>query len=227
MFFWVVVAGDRRGAGAPRARPTSPTTGRPGRHLRHLARRPVVVRGHPLRGPRRASWHRPPALPAADARPGDGHRRPGAHGGAGRSAGCSGPSSRWPAAATRRTSGSACTTPARSASGSRCRIFQAVEDFAVFCVLLLVERRLSHWPDGSARSGFPSGTVIGVGMVLWGIERFLDEHLWLGEDGHLGLAPRPGAPASRWPSAASCCWSSPGGAGIAGWPRGAAGHQRG
>jgi hypothetical protein len=23
-------------------------------------------------------------------------------------------------------------------------------------------------------------------MILWGIERFLDEHLWLGEDGHLG-----------------------------------------
>ena len=23
-------------------------------------------------------------------------------------------------------------------------------------------------------------------MVLWGVERFLDEHLWLGEDGHLG-----------------------------------------
>jgi hypothetical protein len=23
-------------------------------------------------------------------------------------------------------------------------------------------------------------------MFLWGIERFLDEHLWLGEDGHLG-----------------------------------------
>jgi hypothetical protein len=22
--------------------------------------------------------------------------------------------------------------------------------------------------------------------VLWGVERFLDEHLWLGEDGHLG-----------------------------------------
>ncbi len=32
----------------------------------------------------------------------------------------------------------------------------------------------------------PSGIVLGVGMVLWGIERFLDEHLWLGEDGHLG-----------------------------------------
>jgi hypothetical protein len=23
-------------------------------------------------------------------------------------------------------------------------------------------------------------------MILWGIERSLDEHLWLGEDGHLG-----------------------------------------
>ena len=32
----------------------------------------------------------------------------------------------------------------------------------------------------------PAGIVIGVGMVLWGIERFFDEHLWLGEDGHLG-----------------------------------------
>ncbi len=32
----------------------------------------------------------------------------------------------------------------------------------------------------------PAGIILGVGMVLWGIERFLDEHLWLGEDGHLG-----------------------------------------
>ena len=37
----------------------------------------------------------------------------------------------------------------------------------------------------------PAGIVLGVGMVLWGIERFLDEHLWLGEDGHLGLAAGP------------------------------------
>jgi phosphatidylglycerol:prolipoprotein diacylglycerol transferase len=65
-------------------------------------------------------------------------------------------------------------------------LFQAAEDFGVFCVLLLVERRLARWPDGTARSGYPSGTVIGIGMVLWGTERFLDEHLWLGEDGHLG-----------------------------------------
>jgi phosphatidylglycerol:prolipoprotein diacylglycerol transferase len=32
----------------------------------------------------------------------------------------------------------------------------------------------------------PAGIVLGVGMVLWGIERYFDEHLWLGEDGHLG-----------------------------------------
>ena len=65
-------------------------------------------------------------------------------------------------------------------------IFQAAEDFSVFLVLIALERRLSRWPDGSPRSGFPSGLVIGVAMILWGIERTLDEHLWLGEDGHLG-----------------------------------------
>jgi phosphatidylglycerol:prolipoprotein diacylglycerol transferase len=65
-------------------------------------------------------------------------------------------------------------------------IFQAAEDFGVFVVLILIERHLEHWPDGRARTGYPAGTVIGTAMVLWGIERALDEHLWLGEDGHLG-----------------------------------------
>jgi prolipoprotein diacylglyceryltransferase len=65
-------------------------------------------------------------------------------------------------------------------------LFQAAEDFGVYLVLLFIERRLQRWPDGSTRSGYPSGTVIGTAMVLWGIERTLDEHLWLGEDGHLG-----------------------------------------
>jgi phosphatidylglycerol:prolipoprotein diacylglycerol transferase len=67
-------------------------------------------------------------------------------------------------------------------------LFQAAEDFCVFLVLIATERRLQRWPDGSPRSGFPSGTVTGVAMVLWGIERALDEHLWLGEDGRLGSA---------------------------------------
>ncbi len=65
-------------------------------------------------------------------------------------------------------------------------LFQAAEDFGVYVVLILIERRLNRWPDGSVRTGYPAGTVIGTAMVLWGIERALDEHLWLGEDGHLG-----------------------------------------
>ena len=75
-------------------------------------------------------------------------------------------------------------------------IFQAAEDFAIFCILLLVERWLRKRTPAVASDGSPippraaplppAGIVLGVGMVLWGIERFLDEHLWLGEDGHLG-----------------------------------------
>ncbi len=65
-------------------------------------------------------------------------------------------------------------------------LFQAAEDFSIYLVLILIERRLNRWPNGSARSGYPAGTVIGTAMILWGIERSLDEHLWLGEDGHLG-----------------------------------------
>ncbi len=75
-------------------------------------------------------------------------------------------------------------------------IFQAMEDLSIFVILLLVERWLRNIAparpvdaDGVAtgpRLLPPAGIVIGVGMVLWGIERFLDEHLWLGEDGHLG-----------------------------------------
>jgi phosphatidylglycerol---prolipoprotein diacylglyceryl transferase len=75
-------------------------------------------------------------------------------------------------------------------------IFQSMEDLSIFAALLLVERWLrSAAPVAAAPAGGatpvprrlpPAGIVIGVGMVLWGIERFLDEHLWLGEDGHLG-----------------------------------------
>ncbi|HEY1652709.1 MAG TPA: prolipoprotein diacylglyceryl transferase family protein [Acidimicrobiales bacterium] len=65
-------------------------------------------------------------------------------------------------------------------------IFQALEDFAVFLVLIAIERHLDRWPNGTRRTGYPSGFVIGTGMILWGIERSLDEHLWLGEDGRLG-----------------------------------------
>jgi phosphatidylglycerol:prolipoprotein diacylglycerol transferase len=65
-------------------------------------------------------------------------------------------------------------------------LFQATEDFCVYLVLIAIERHLNRWPDRSVRTGYPTGLVLGTGMILWGIERSLDEHLWLGEDGHLG-----------------------------------------
>ena len=65
-------------------------------------------------------------------------------------------------------------------------IFQAMEDFTVFLILIAIERWLDRWPDGTRRTGYPPGIVLGTGMVLWGIDRSLDEHLWLGEDGRVG-----------------------------------------
>ncbi len=65
-------------------------------------------------------------------------------------------------------------------------IFQALEDTAIFSLLVALDRRLRHWPDGGRRAGYPPGGVLSVAMVLWGVERFVDEHLWLAEPGHLG-----------------------------------------
>jgi phosphatidylglycerol---prolipoprotein diacylglyceryl transferase len=65
-------------------------------------------------------------------------------------------------------------------------IFQAFEDFAVYLILIAIERKLERLPDGSRRTNYPPGIVTAVAMILWGIERTLDEHLWLGQDGHLG-----------------------------------------
>ncbi len=56
-------------------------------------------------------------------------------------------------------------------------IFQSIETFAIFGVLLLIERRVA---------GRPRGFVLAVGMALWGLGRFLEEHLWLSYPGHLG-----------------------------------------
>ncbi len=69
-------------------------------------------------------------------------------------------------------------------------IFQAVEDFTIFCVLIYVERRVGRIARN--RSGVtsqgppPAGAVVGTGMVLWGVERVLDEKLWLAYPGQLG-----------------------------------------
>ena len=98
-----------------------------------------------------------------------------------------GPQLMVPGAGTRPTSGSACTTPARRAAGCPCPIFQALEDFTVYLILIAIERRARPLARrDAAASGYPPGIVLGTAMVLWGIERSLDEHLWLGEDGGLG-----------------------------------------
>ena len=65
-------------------------------------------------------------------------------------------------------------------------IFQAMEDATIFVVLLWVERHCRRRADGTLRTGYPAGTVVGTGMVLWGIERALDEKLWLAYPGQLG-----------------------------------------
>ncbi len=65
-------------------------------------------------------------------------------------------------------------------------LFQAAEDFTVYIVLILIERRLNQRAGDSQQSDKPSGLVTSVAMILWGIERTLDERLWLGQDGALG-----------------------------------------
>jgi phosphatidylglycerol:prolipoprotein diacylglycerol transferase len=67
-------------------------------------------------------------------------------------------------------------------------IFQAMEDATVYVILIILERHLDRWADGTPRTGYPCGAVLGTAMVLWGVERSLDEHLWLGEDGKVGSA---------------------------------------
>jgi len=69
-------------------------------------------------------------------------------------------------------------------------IFQALEDVAIFGVLLAVERGLRHLRvrglPVTARPMAPAGIVLGVTLVLYGIERFVNEHLWLATANNVG-----------------------------------------
>ncbi|MGH8988380.1 MAG: prolipoprotein diacylglyceryl transferase [Acidimicrobiales bacterium] len=67
-------------------------------------------------------------------------------------------------------------------------IFQAAEDFAIFCVLVYLEHRIRRFllTRRAPAIGPPAGIVVGSGMVLWGIERVVDEKLWLAYPGQLG-----------------------------------------
>jgi phosphatidylglycerol:prolipoprotein diacylglycerol transferase len=54
-------------------------------------------------------------------------------------------------------------------------IFQAVECFAIYLLVIGVERVVR-------RRGGPVGAVTGIAAGLWGLSRFFDEYLWLGHD---------------------------------------------
>jgi phosphatidylglycerol:prolipoprotein diacylglycerol transferase len=56
-------------------------------------------------------------------------------------------------------------------------IFQSIESFAIFGVLILIERRVPNRPNGF---------VLAATMAMWGLTRFLEEHLWLSDTSHLG-----------------------------------------
>jgi phosphatidylglycerol:prolipoprotein diacylglycerol transferase len=56
-------------------------------------------------------------------------------------------------------------------------LIQSIDCFVVFGVLLLIENRYRNRP---------SGFVLGAAMAFWGLTRFYEERLWLGEEGHLG-----------------------------------------
>ena len=56
-------------------------------------------------------------------------------------------------------------------------LIQSIDCFVIFGVLLLVER---YYKDR------PTGFIIAATMSLWGLARFYEERLWLGQAGHLG-----------------------------------------
>ncbi len=65
-------------------------------------------------------------------------------------------------------------------------LIQGLEDGALFCLLLLVERRLRTVAERHAPAVPPAGALTAVAMVVWGLVRAMDERLWLGQEGHLG-----------------------------------------
>ena len=64
-------------------------------------------------------------------------------------------------------------------------LIQAAEDALTFAILIATERWLAAKALLADRSR-PRGVVVGLGMVIWGTTRALDEHLLLGETGQLG-----------------------------------------
>jgi len=56
-------------------------------------------------------------------------------------------------------------------------IFQSIESFAIFGVLIWIEHKVPRRPNGF---------ILAATMALWGLTRFLEEHLWLSDTSHIG-----------------------------------------
>lgn len=55
-------------------------------------------------------------------------------------------------------------------------IFQAIECFVIFLIVLQVEKLTRRY------GGRPIGTVMAASAILWGFSRFIDERFWLTQD---------------------------------------------
>jgi phosphatidylglycerol---prolipoprotein diacylglyceryl transferase len=56
-------------------------------------------------------------------------------------------------------------------------IFQSIESFVIWGILILIERRVPKRP---------TGFILAATMGLWGLSRFAEEHLWLSDTSHVG-----------------------------------------
>ena len=56
-------------------------------------------------------------------------------------------------------------------------IFQSIESFIIWGILILIERRVTRRP---------TGFILAATMGLWGLSRFAEEHLWLSDTSHVG-----------------------------------------
>ena len=56
-------------------------------------------------------------------------------------------------------------------------IIQAIDSFAIYGILMLIERHLRRRP---------TGFVLAATMALWGLARFFEEHFWLGAQAQVG-----------------------------------------
>jgi len=97
-------------------------------------------------------------------------------------------------------------------------IFQAMEDFFVYVVLILLERRIERWPDGRARSGYRPGRCSGSAWCCGA-----SNGSWTSTSGsaRTAISARSWSrwPASRWPWVAWSSWSSSRDVGGVAWRR--------